>query len=170
MLEQITTAPHQQTQTRRLSSARLSLGPDHRLWLEHAGRAVSVQPVRCFPWSAPGELISLRDADEHEHHLVESLDDLDPASREALASALLSAAFVLEIEAILGVEEDYEVRIWKALTRHGPRTFQTRLDEWPWVAPDGGHLIRDLCGDLFRLPPLERMDAKSRRWLWAYVG
>jgi hypothetical protein len=172
MLEPTTTAAvsEAQTQTRRRSSPRLWLGPDHRLWLEHTGRTVSVQPVRCFPWSAPGELISLRDADEEEHHLVESLDELDAVSREALASAMLSAGFVLEIEAILGVEEDYEVRIWKARTRHGPRTFQTRLDEWPWVAPDGGHLIRDLCGDLFRLPPLERMDAKSRRWLWAYVG
>ena len=78
--------------------------------------------------------------------------------------------FVLEVEEILNVEEDYEVRVWRARTRHGLRTFQTRLDEWPWLAPDGGHLIRDLCGDLFRLPPLERMDAKSRRWLWAYVG
>lgn len=172
MFEPTTTAAlnEAQTQTRRRSSPRLWLGADHRLWLEHAGRTVSVQPVRCFPWSAPGELISLRDSDEHEHHLVESLDELDPGSREALASAMLSAGFVLEIDAILSVEEDYEVRIWKARTRHGPRTFQTRLDEWPWVAPDGGHLIRDLCGDLFRLPPLERMDPKSRRWLWAYVG
>src|SRR5690349_9668908 len=103
-----------QTQTRRRSSPRLWLGPDHRLWLEHAGRTVSVQPVRCFPWSAPGELISLRDAEEQEQHLVESPEDLDPSSREALASSMLSAGFVLEIEAILSVEEDYEVRIWKA--------------------------------------------------------
>jgi hypothetical protein len=171
MLEHTTTTPpNQQSQTRRRSSPRLWLGADQRLWLDHAGRTVSVQPVRCFPWSAPGELISLRDADDEELHLVESLDDLEPASRAALASAMLSAGFVLEIEAILSVEEDYEVRVWKARTRHGLRTFQTRLDEWPWVAPDGAHLIRDLCGDLFRLPPLERMDGKSRRWLWAYVG
>jgi Domain of unknown function (DUF1854) len=158
------------SETRPRSSPRLFLGAGQRLWLEHAGKTVSVQPVRCFPWSAPGELVSLRDAEEQEHYLVEALGELDPASREALSSAMQSAGFVLEVEAILSVEEDYEVRVWRARTRHGLRTFQTRLDEWPWVAPDGGYLIRDLCGDLFRLPPVEQLDEKSRHWLWAYVG
>ena len=172
MLEQATTpvAGDAPSETRRLSTPRLWLGAGQRLWLEHRGSTVSVRPVRCFPWSAPGELVSLRDADETEHYLVESPEELDAASQAALASALSSAGFVLEIEAILSIEEDYEVRLWRARTRHGLRTFQTRLDEWPWVAPDGGYLIRDLCGDLFRLPPVERMDEKSRHWLWAYVG
>ena len=171
MLEQPTTALRDtRSETRRRSSPRLWLGPGQRLWLKHEGRSQSVRPVRCFPWSAPGELVSLRDGAELEQYLVESLEDLDPASREALTSALLSAGFVLEVDAILSIEEDYEVRIWRAHTRHGLRTFQTRLDEWPWAAPDGGHLIRDLCGDLFRLPPVEQLDEKSRHCLWAYVG
>jgi hypothetical protein len=158
------------SEPRRRSSPRLWLGPGQRLWLDHEGRSVSVRPVRCFPWSAPAELVSLRDGDDQEQYLVESPEDLDPSSRAALASALLSAGFVLEVDAILSIEEDYEVRIWRARTRHGLRTFQTRLDEWPWAAPDGGHLIRDLCGDLFRLPPAEQLDEKSRHCLWAYVG
>ena len=171
MLEQSTAAASDTpSETRPRSTPRLWLGAGQRLWLEHGGSTVSVRPVRCFPWSAPAELVSLRDADETEHYLVESPEDLDATSRAALASALSSAGFVLEIGAILSIEEDYEVRVWRARTRHGLRTFQTRLDEWPWVAPDGGYLIRDLCGDLFRLPPVERMDEKSRHWLWAYVG
>jgi Domain of unknown function (DUF1854) len=171
MLEESTSAQSDTpSETRRRSCPRLWLGAGQRLWLEHAGRSVSVRPVRCFPWSAPGELVSLRDAEEKEQYLVESPEDLDPTSREALANALQSAGFVLEVDAVLSIEEDYEVRVWRARTRHGLRTFQTRLDEWPWLAPDGGHLIRDLCGDLFRLPPVEQMDAKSRHWLWAYVG
>jgi Domain of unknown function (DUF1854) len=171
MLASTSTAPRDAvSETRLRSSPRLWLGTGQRLWLEHAGKTVSVQPVRCFPWSAPGELVSLRDADEQEHYLVEALADLDPASRVALSSAMQSAGFVLEVEAILSIEEDYEVRVWQARTRHGLRTFQTRLDEWPWAAPDGGYLIRDLCGDLFRLPPSERMDETSRHCLWAYVG
>ena len=48
------------SETRRRSSPRLWLGTGERLWLEQAGKTVSVQPVRCFPWSAPGELVSLR--------------------------------------------------------------------------------------------------------------
>jgi hypothetical protein len=35
---------------------------------------------------------------------------------------------------------------------------------------DGGYLVRDLAGDLFRIPPLESLDERSRALLWAYVG
>ncbi|MEY4546589.1 MAG: hypothetical protein RL685_2784 [Pseudomonadota bacterium] len=152
------------------STPRLWLGAGQRLWLEHAGKTACVRPVRCFPWSAPGEQVSLRDKDEQEHYFVSSPEELDVASRAALTSAMASAGFVLEVDEVRSVEEDYEVRVWRVHTRQGARTFQTRLDDWPWRAPDGTYLIRDLCGDLFRLPPAERLDRKSQRWLWAYVG
>jgi hypothetical protein len=149
---------------------RLWLGAGSRLWIEHGSERLPVRPVRCFPWSAPGTLVSLRDDEDRELFLVETLDALDPASAAALGEAMQSAGFVLVVESITAIEEDYEVRVWRTHTRHGRRTFQTRLDEWPWEAPDGGYLIRDLCGDLFRLPPLEALDPKSRHLLWAYVG
>jgi hypothetical protein len=149
---------------------RLWLGAGNQLWLELGGKTVAVRPVHCFPWSAPGELVSLRDSEDSEHYLVEQLEGLDTASAAALRLATESAGFVLEIEAILGIEEDYEVRVWRARTRHGTRTFQTKLDEWPWAAPDGGYLLRDLCGDLFHVPRVETLDAVSQKWLWAYVG
>src|SRR5262245_50924485 len=152
------------------STPRLWLGEGQRLWLEQAGKQACVRPVRCFPWSTPGELVSLRDKEEQEHYFVTSPEELDVASRTALSAAMACAGFVLEVDAVLSVEEDYEVRVWKVHTRQGARTFQTRLDDWPWRAPDGTYLIRDLCGDLFRLPPAERLDAQSQRWLWAYVG
>jgi hypothetical protein len=148
----------------------LELDAALRLWLSRGDRRVHVKPVRCFPWSSPGELVSLRDERDHEELLVERLDDLDAASARALASALLGTGFVLEVRRVDSIEEDYEMRIGHTETRHGKRTFQTKLDEWPWPAPDGGHLVRDLAGDLFRLPPLETLDPETRRWLWAYVG
>lgn len=151
-------------------SPRLWLGPGQRLWLEQAGKKVSVRPVRCFPWSAPAELVSLRDEQDEEHYFVTSPEELDAGSRAALGTALACAGFVLEVDAVLSVEEEYEVRLWKVHTRQGPRTFQTRLDEWPWRAPDGSYLLRDLCSDLYRLPAAEQLDAQSQRWLWAYVG
>ena len=152
------------------ATPRLWLGVGQRLWLELPAKKVHVRPVRCFPWSAPGELVSLRDKDDEEHCFVSSPAELDPASRAALTAALACAGFVLEVDAVHSVEEDYEVRVWKVHTRQGSRAFQTRLDEWPWRAPDGSYLLRDLCGDLFRLPPAERLDAPSQRLLWAYVG
>ena len=158
------------TSTPKAKPAHLRLDAEQRLWLHRDGSAVRVQPVRCFPWSAPLELVSLRDEDECELLLVQKPEELDPASAQALASALLGPGFVLEVQAVHSIEEDYEVRVWHTETQQGKRTFQTKLDEWPWPAPNGGHLVRDLAGDLIRLPPLDTLDAKSRKLLWAYVG
>lgn len=149
---------------------RLELDAALRLWLCRGERRVHVRPVRCFPWSSPGELVSLRDEHDREEWLVQHLDELDRSSAQALAGALRGTGFVLEVWRVDSIEEDYEMRVWHTETRQGKRTFQTKLDEWPWPAPDGGHLVRDLGGDLFRLPPLDTLDAETQRWLWAYVG
>ena len=148
----------------------LRLGRDQRLWLDRGGQSVRVKPVRCFPWSSPSGLVSLRDDNEREQLLVNDPADLDPASTAALELALRGPSFLLEVDALESIEEDYEVRVWRTHTRQGPRTFQTRLDEWPWPSPGGGHLVRDLAGDLIHLPPLEQLDAKSRHLLWPYVA
>src|SRR6187402_2643282 len=83
-----------------VASARLSLDAAHRLWLTLAGEAVQVRPVRCFPWSSPLELVSLRDHDDEEHLLVAELSELDAASAEALKTALLGVGFVLDVQSI----------------------------------------------------------------------
>jgi hypothetical protein len=149
---------------------RLRLDAAQRLWLDQGDKVVRVQPVRCFPWSSPSELVSLRDEHDAEHFLVGQLSELDAESSHALERAMLGVGFVLDVHTIESIEEDYEVRVWHTHTRHGKRTFQTKLDEWPWASPDGGHLVRDLSGDLFRLPPLDTLDKRTREWLWAYVG
>ena len=165
-----TSGPSADLESRSTRGARLELDAALRLWLYRGEHRVRVRPVRCFPWTAPGELVSLRDERDREELLVERLEQLDAASAGALQRALLGTGFVLEVCRVDSIVEDYEMRIWHAETRQGKRTFQTKLDEWPWAAPDGGHLVRDLAGDLFRLPPLDTLDEKTRRWLWAYVG
>jgi hypothetical protein len=37
------------------------------------------------------------------------------------------------------------------------------------LLPDGGLLLRDLAGDLYRLPDKSALDARSRKLLWAFV-
>jgi uncharacterized protein DUF1854 len=148
----------------------LFIGADSCLRLERGESTILVRAVRCFPWSEPGRNISLRDDAGVEQHLVEDPAELDPGSRAALAHALGPAGFVLEIEAVESIVEDYEVRVWRTRTRHGARTFQTALDAWPWPAPAGGHFLQDIAGDLYRIPPLEQLDPSSRARLFAYVG
>jgi hypothetical protein len=125
---------------------------------------------RCFPWSEPGRYISLRDENQEEVALVRDVSDLAPASRNALELAMAEAGFVFEVTRVKEVEEEVEIRHWQVETRQGTRSFQTRLDDWPRTLPGGGFLIRDVAGDLYRLPEPEQMDKKSQELWWAFVG
>ena len=142
---------------------------DGQLWAETNGREHPVRVHRCFPWSEPDQFLSLRDAENHEVAMVTHLDELEAESREALARALVEAGFVLKVTRIADVDEEVEIRSWRVETEQGPRSFQTRLDDWPWEVPGGGIVIRDVAGDLYHVASPESMDEKSRKWLWAFV-
>jgi hypothetical protein len=133
------------------------------------GEAVAVRLRQCFPWSEPHRHLSLRDDDDEEVALVEDPATLPPASRQALEQALAEAGFVLEVTRVVSIEEEVEIRQWKVETKHGPRSFQTHLDDWPRALPKGGLLIRDVAGDLYLLAAPQAMDRRSRELLWAFV-
>jgi hypothetical protein len=54
-------------------------------------------------------------------------------------------------------------------TLQGPRSFQTKRDEWPQEMPNGGLLIRDVAGDLFFIRDVGGLDDESRKRLAWYV-
>lgn len=147
----------------------LERGTDGRLRAIRDGEACAVTVRQAFPWSEPGRFLSLRDDDDEEFALVEDVGGLDAASRRALEEVLVVAGFVLEISRVIGIDEEVEVRHWQTETRQGPRSFQTRLDDWPRVLPHGGLLIRDVAGDLYHVADPESLDEESRALLWAFV-
>lgn len=149
---------------------RLERRRDGQLWAVLHGEERPVKTRRLFPWSAQAPHVSLRDAEGEEFHLVRSTDDLDRASRRALDDAVAAAGFVLEVTRVESIDEEVEIRVWRVATRQGERTFQTRRDEWPRETPDGGLLIRDVAGDLYRVPEVEALDRRSRERLWGFVG
>lgn len=151
-------------------SLRLERRIDGQLWAVKGGyetRAVSVQ--RCFPWSEPARFVSLRDKHDNEVALVREPSSLDSASREVLEQALAEAGFVLRVLKVVEVDEEIEIRTWKVETEQGPRTFQTKLDDWPRDLPGGGLLIRDVAGDLYHVADREGLDEKSKKLLWAFA-
>ena len=90
-------------------------------------------------------------------------------SREAVEQAMAAANFVLEIQSIESVEQEFDLRNWKVITPPGPRTFPTRLADWPRQLPGGGLLIRDISGDLYCIPQPDQLDQKNRKILWTYA-
>ena len=143
--------------------------PDGRMVAHVGGHAVPVSARLCFPWSQPHQYVSLRDDEDDEVYLVRDPGDLDPGSREVLNRALDETGFVLEIEAIEGVDEELDLRCWTVRTRQGPRRFQTPLDDWPQPLPGGGLLIQDIGGDQFRIANPASLDRRSRSLLWAFA-
>lgn len=149
--------------------ARLEYRADGTLCAFRAGSALPVTVRPCFPWSEARRYISLRDDANQEVVLVKDPAELDPASRDALEHALAEAGFLLEVTGVLAVEEEVEIRHWNVRTRQGPRSFQTRLDDWPRKLPGGGFLIRDVAGDLYHIAEPAALDQQSRELLWAFV-
>jgi len=154
---------------RRATELSLEQRADGRLWAIRGDEERAVWVRRCFPWSEPGRYLSLRDSDEEEFALVRDPAELDSSSRAALEAALALAGFVFEITGVLEIEEEVEIRRWRVETRQGARSFQTRLDDWPRTLPQGGLLIRDVTGDLYRLGRPAALDRRSRELLWAFV-
>lgn len=142
---------------------------DGQLAFLRGGERIPVRVHRCFPWSEPGRFLSLRDEKDKELALIEDLAALDAASREVLELAQAEAGFVLEVERIVSAEEVFEIRHFKVVTKQGPRTFQTKLDEWPREVPRGGYLLKDVSGDLYHIPAPETMDERSQTILWGLV-
>ena len=155
--------------TRKSPGLRLEWRADGSLWAVRGDEERAVSVRRCFPWTEPARHLSLRDADEEEFAFVRDPADLDARSRAALDAALAVAGFVFEVTRVLEIEEEVEIRRWRVETRQGPRTFQTRLDDWPRTLPHGGLLIRDLAGDLYHLEAPAKLDRQSRELLWAFV-
>lgn len=157
------------TGERRAADVRLERRVDGQLWAARGDEERRVRVQRCFPWSRPSQYVSLRDDDEIEFALVRDSGELDPDSRDVLERALAEAGFLLRIVRVLEIDEEVEIRSWRVETDHGPRTFQTRLDDWPREVPGGGLVIRDVAGDLYYVPAPGDLDNKSRDLLWAFV-
>lgn len=142
---------------------------DGRLWALLAGRAAPVKLRRCFPWTFPERYISLQTDDNVELAFVSDPTTLSPSSQSALSRALSEAGFVFLIRRVHSVKEDFELRCFEVETPQGRRAFQTALDAWPRETPDGGLLIEDVAGDVFRIEDPASLDERSRQLLWELV-
>ena len=147
----------------------LEIDESGQLFVSVDDSPVPVRVRQCFPWSEPHRHLSLRDASDREIVLVDDPAALDDVSRSAIDRALAIAGFVLEVTRVLEIEEEVEIRQWSVETTSGPRSFQTHLDDWPRALPDGGLLIRDVAGDLYKLGAPNTLDRKTRDVLWAFV-
>lgn len=147
----------------------LSRTEDGRTIATRDGVAHTVHVTTCFPWSAPGAYLSLRDDDGREVALIPAPEDLEAASRAVLMQALRDAAFAFEITHIVLVKKEFEIRHWEVTCVEGHRVFQTGVDDWPRPLPPNGLLITDVAGDVYRVRDWTALDKHSRAQIAMFV-
>jgi hypothetical protein len=140
-----------------------------QLLLHSQLESIPVRPVACFPWSEPNSYISLRNEWGIEVGFVHSTAELDHSSRTALETTLRQTRFVFEVTAIESVKDEFELRTWSVQTRQGPRSFQTKLDEWPRRLENSAVIIRDLSGDFYQINDPTGLDPTSQKLVWAFT-
>ncbi len=124
-----------------------------------------VTVVRAFPLSAPDEGISLVGRDGRERYWIDRLDELDPASREVVATALAERDIMPRIERILSVSTFVTPSEWRVLTDRGETSLTLRAEEDIRRLGRRALLVADRHGVHFRIDDIGRLDAGSRRLL-----
>ena len=136
-----------------------------------AGRdqpVVDAKAARCFRWSMPQSYISIRDAEGRELALLETLDELDQASRRILIDELRDRIFNPKITAITDHKSDFGVTSITADTDRGRVTFQIRGSDDVRILSPKRALLRDIDGNTYELVDLSALAPKSRRFLERY--
>lgn len=152
-----------------LEDLRVTRSEDGRYHASWSGHQCIVRVSTCFPWTAPGAFVSLRGEDDKEVALIPSLEDLDAESRTVLRHALREAAFAFEIIRIDKVYKEFEIRLWEVTCAEGPRTFQTKVDDYPQPLPPDGLLITDVAGDVYAIHNWRMLDKHSRKQIALFV-
>ena len=136
-----------------------------RLILNRPGEEpkADVRVRRAFPWSEPGRYISVRDSEGKELVLIDDLSAIDPAQRKIIESALAATSFIPRIVAVREVDVRFGHQQWSVVTDRGPIDFRVQEREDIRFLNDGRFRIKDADGNVYELPPLDQLDAESRR-------
>jgi len=124
--------------------------------------------ARCFPWSLPDRYIAIRDKDGKEIALLETLAELDPASRAVVEAELREKVFNPAITSVVDHKSEFGVISITVETNRGRVTFQIRSREDVRVLSPTRALFRDADGNTYELADLNALDPPSRKILADY--
>jgi hypothetical protein len=154
-----------------VSPLRLTIDAFGRLVLDRPGAepVAGVVPVRCFPFSAPREWISLCDERGREITCLPRLDDLSAEARAVLEQELAMRELVPIVRRILDISPGPEPTSWHVDTDRGETRFSLPGEDHVRRLAGGAALLTDAAGVRYRVPDLGKLDAHSRRLLERYL-
>jgi hypothetical protein len=127
---------------------------------------LEVKLYLAWPLSDPARYVSLQDARGEEIAMVETLDQLDAASRAVAEEELRRRYLTASIRRIYSIRTEFGVTYWHVDTHRGERDFvvQSVSESCGWLS-DRHLLITDVDGNRFEIEDLEALDPRSRAWL-----
>jgi len=121
-----------------------------------------VQVARAFPLSDPDHYIGLRDKDDKDIGLLETLDGLDADSRARVDEELYRRYFLPKIVRVNDVKEEFGMTTWDVETDKGHRNFVIRnLRDAVQELSATRVLVTDSDGNRYEFPDVRKLDDKS---------
>jgi len=117
---------------------------------------------RSFPWSKPGEFVSIRSSEGKELVLIDDLKSLDPDVRGKIEGWLNVHSFIPRITRIDEVDVRFGYQQWKVQTDRGSADFRVQEREDIRFLHDGRFTIKDADGNVYELARLDQLDHHSR--------
>lgn len=125
----------------------------------------NVQAVRAFPIEAPDAGLSLVGSDGHELAWTDRWVDLPAATRALVAEELAQREVMPVIHRLIGVSTYATPSTWTVETDRGTAPLVLKGEEDIRRLRDGGLLITDNHGLVFRVRELKALDKASRKML-----
>jgi hypothetical protein len=170
-VEERPSAPDSTTRETGSPQIQLDYDPFGRLVVSLPGgeRVVGVVPVRCFPFSAPAEHISLCDEHGREVYCLAHLDALPAETRARLEQDLSRRELLPLIQRIRSVSPGAEPTTWHVDTDRGETCFTLPSEDNIRRLATHGALIADSHGVRYRILDSRRLDPHSRKILSQYL-
>jgi hypothetical protein len=128
--------------------------------------------VRAYPETHPEAFFALRDRNGATIGILESLEGLEPASRQILEEVLAEQIFRPEILDVTGLYYKDCYYYWKVETTAGPRAFRSHhgWHQLPVARNGSGEvLIWSEDGIQYRIQNLESLSDRARKLLYPVV-
>jgi hypothetical protein len=140
------------------------------LLLTDGRRLEGIEVARAFPISAPGEFVSICDADGHEVMCIEDPSTLPPTVLATIEEELARREFVPVVLRIEAVSADTDPSQWQIVTDRGRTSFlmEDSDNDVRRLGPTRILLV-DTHGIRYLIPDTQRLDAASRRILDRYL-
>jgi hypothetical protein len=125
---------------------------------------IQVRIARAFPLASPDNYIGLRDREDKEIGMLQTLEGMDPESRAIIADELDRRYLVPVVTRVLEVREEKGGLVYfEVETNKGPRNFyvQNPRDSTQSVTPTR-LLVTDKDGFRYEFPDISRVEGKAQ--------